>query len=353
MAVDPRDPARLYRRCPRAPVRAKHRTGSLPLHRRGKTFHKILYKDETPVRWTARLDPRDPNTLYAVLWQRGRARGRTGRGRARQRAVQIHRRRTTWRPFTRGLPTFARGTRAHRHRPGPQRSQTAVCLVDAKKGGLYRSDDAGESGGSWATRARSGVAGAISHACGWTRRTDTFTWRTPPCTARPTAGKHSRQSRARPAATIITPSGSTLTIGTLSCRRPTRARACPSTAEKPGVPGTTSRRRSSITSSPTTGSRTGYTAGSRRAAPRGSLAAAITGRSPFATGTRSASRNMAMSRPTRSTRISFTAAKPRVTTKPMEISAGRTRVDPRQAPLPADRAAAVFSARSSRAVPRR
>ena len=78
--------------------------------------------------------------------------------------------------------------------------------------------------------------------------------------------------------------------------RPGRDRS-PSTAARPGAPGTTSRPRSSTTSAPTTRSRTACAAASRRAARRASRAAATTGRSRSATGTRSASRSTATSPP--------------------------------------------------------
>ena len=81
------------------------------------------------------------------------------------------------------------------------------------------------------------------------RRTPTSSSRPArPRIARTTAAGRGRPSRARRAATTPSASGSTRCSPTSCCSPPTRARRSPSTAAARGVPGTTSRRRSSITS---------------------------------------------------------------------------------------------------------
>ena len=71
-------------------------------------------------------------------------------------------------------------------------------------------------------------------------------------------GKSWVPSRAHRAATIIRTAGSTRTTRTSFCSSAIRARSSRSTAASHGVPGTTSRPRSSITSTPTTIFRIGW-----------------------------------------------------------------------------------------------
>src|SRR5204863_120498 len=79
------------------------------------------------------------------------------------------------------------------------------------------------------------------------------------------------QTRRTP--TTITPSGSIRSIPSAASSASIRERSSRSTAGVPGVPGTTSRPASSITSSPTTASHTGFTDRSRTPARRACRAA--------------------------------------------------------------------------------
>ena len=116
---------------------------------------------------------------------------------------------------------------------------------------------------------------------------------------RPTAARRGPRSKARRAATTITPCGSTRRTRASSRSASIKARRSPSTAARPGAAGTTSRRGSSTTSSRTTAFRIASSARNRRAAAPKFRAAATTERSRFATSIRSASRNTATSRRTR------------------------------------------------------
>ena len=79
-----------------------------------------------------------------------------------------------------------------------------------------------------------GAAAAISPRSGSIRKTPTASMsRTPRAIARMTPVSRSPAFAARPAATIITPSGSTRTIRTLSCWPRIKGRSSPSTAVKP------------------------------------------------------------------------------------------------------------------------
>src|SRR5271166_239054 len=130
---------------------------------------------------------------------------------------------------------------------------------------------------------------------------------TPPPGNPPTAERLSWASKARPAATIISASGSAPTSPKSWPSPPIKARPSASTAARLGPVGTTRPPRSSTTSPPTTNFLTGSTARSRKAAPRALPAAAITAKSPIATGSPSEWKNTATSLSIPSTTICSTA----------------------------------------------
>ena len=71
----------------------------------GKTFEKVLYKDEYTSGNDVRIDPRNPNIVYATLWQQQQSfiEGQ-GFGGAGKRHLQVHRRRHDLEAADGGLP---------------------------------------------------------------------------------------------------------------------------------------------------------------------------------------------------------------------------------------------------------
>ena len=154
-------------------------------------------------------------------------------------------------------------------------------------------------------RARTTTRASRRSASSPTRATRIWsTSRRPPSIAPPTAAARSKPSPARPAATISSWSGSTLTTPTVSSPASTRAPSSASTRAHRGAAGTTSRRVSSTTWSPTTDFPTTCTPRSRTADPWPCPTAATSARSAIATGTRLAASSSAISPPTRSIRTS-------------------------------------------------
>ena len=91
----------------------------------GKTWEKVLYKDENTGAVALAFDPADAQTVYAVLWaarqgpwENGAWQG-TGSGLFKSTDGG-----TTWKPLTKGLPTAGRGAGPHRHRRVAQRSRS-------------------------------------------------------------------------------------------------------------------------------------------------------------------------------------------------------------------------------------
>jgi photosystem II stability/assembly factor-like uncharacterized protein len=67
--VDPRDPNRLFVAALGHPYGPNAERGIFRSTDGGKTFEKVLYKDEYTSANDVRIDPNDPNIVYAALWQ--------------------------------------------------------------------------------------------------------------------------------------------------------------------------------------------------------------------------------------------------------------------------------------------
>ena len=109
----------------------------------GKTWDKVLYKDENTGGIDVTFDPRNPNILYAALWQARRtpwSLSNGGPGSGLYRSVDGG---TTWKHLEeKGLPSGPYG------RIGVSvaaNSDRVYALIQSADGGLYRSDDGGET----------------------------------------------------------------------------------------------------------------------------------------------------------------------------------------------------------------
>ena len=103
--VSPRDPNRLFVAALGHPYGPNAERGIFRSTDGGKTFEKVLYKDEYTSGDDVRIDPSDPNVVYAALWQQqqgfteGGSFGGTGGG-----VFKSTDGGTTWKPLTVGLP---------------------------------------------------------------------------------------------------------------------------------------------------------------------------------------------------------------------------------------------------------
>jgi photosystem II stability/assembly factor-like uncharacterized protein len=109
----------------------------------GKTWDKVLYKDENTGAIDVAFDPQNSNILYASLWETRRtpwslASGGPGSGLYRSTDAG-----TTWKKLEEhGLP---KGPYGRIGLAVAANSDRVYAIVEAKEGGLYRSDDGGES----------------------------------------------------------------------------------------------------------------------------------------------------------------------------------------------------------------
>ena len=145
--VDPRNPNRLFVAVLGHPYGPNSERGVFRSSDGGETWQKVLYKDDRTGAVDLAFDPRNPQTVYAVLWQAQQAPWENGAfSGANSGLFKSTDGGTTWAPLTGGLPTFAQGGLG---RIGIAIADTdpnrMYALVEARgdAGGVYRSEDAG------------------------------------------------------------------------------------------------------------------------------------------------------------------------------------------------------------------
>ncbi len=146
--VDPKNPDRLFVAVLGHPYGPNEERGIFRSLDGGKTFQKVLYKDENTGGIDLVFDPSSARTVYAVLWEARQGPWEngvfTGPGSGVFKSTDGG---DHWRPIDKGLPTFAEdglgriGITIAQSNP-----KRLFATVEAdRKGGLYRSDDGGES----------------------------------------------------------------------------------------------------------------------------------------------------------------------------------------------------------------
>ena len=146
--VDPRDPNRLFVAVLGHPYGPNEERGVFRSTDGGQTFQKVLFKDVNTGAIALSFDPVNSQVLYADLWSARLAPWENGAwrgpGSGLFKSVDGG---STWKPLTKGLPTFEQGLGRIGFCIAPSNPNLIYALVDAQPefGGLYRSEDAGES----------------------------------------------------------------------------------------------------------------------------------------------------------------------------------------------------------------
>lgn len=145
--VDPGDPNRLFVAVLGHPYGPNEERGIFRSTDGGTTFHKVLFRDEDTGGVDLAFDPKNPDGVYAVLWQARQAPWEngafTGPGSGLFKSTDGG---NTWRPLTKGLPTFADGLGRIGITVAPSQPSRLYATVGVRgEGRVYRSDDAGES----------------------------------------------------------------------------------------------------------------------------------------------------------------------------------------------------------------
>ncbi len=153
IVVDPKNANRLFVAVLGHPYGPNTERGIYRSTNGGTSFERVLYKDDNTGGIDIALDPVDANTVYAVMWETRQGPWEngvwTGPGSGLFKSTDGG---TTWRPLTQGLPGFAEGLGRIGVTVAPSDPRRLYAAVDAgRNGGIFRSDDAGET---W-TRANS------------------------------------------------------------------------------------------------------------------------------------------------------------------------------------------------------
>src|SRR6267378_7784034 len=113
----------------------------------GQTWQKILYKDENTGAIALAFDPTNSKIIYTDLWSARQGPWENGAfqgpGSGLYKSFDGG---TNWRQLTKGLPTFEQGLGRIGITIAPSDPNRLYATVDSPRlGGIYRSDDAGES----------------------------------------------------------------------------------------------------------------------------------------------------------------------------------------------------------------
>lgn len=113
----------------------------------GQTWEKVLYKDENTGAIQVVFDPKNPNIIYADLWAARQGPWENGAWQGPESGLyKSTDGGSTWKKLTKGLPTFEQGLGRIGFCVAPSNPNRLYATVDATiNGGIYRSDDAGES----------------------------------------------------------------------------------------------------------------------------------------------------------------------------------------------------------------
>ncbi|HZS62809.1 MAG TPA: glycosyl hydrolase [Gemmatimonadaceae bacterium] len=111
----------------------------------GKTWNKILFRNDSTGICEVVIDANDSRTIYAAFWQAGRKPWQLVSGGAGSGIFKSTDAGATWTEITRnsGLPTGIIGNIGLA--VSPANSQRVWALVEADSGGVYRSDDGGQT----------------------------------------------------------------------------------------------------------------------------------------------------------------------------------------------------------------
>ena len=144
IAVDPRDPNRILVAVAGHPYGPNEERGIFRSTDGGKTFEKVLYKDENVGGADVMIDPKNPDTAYAALWEarqgpwENAAWNGTGGG-----VFKSTDNGKTWRQLTGGLPEGIIQTNLAIAPSSPNRVFASIALSTGLV--IYRSDDGGEN----------------------------------------------------------------------------------------------------------------------------------------------------------------------------------------------------------------
>ena len=147
LAIDPKNENRVFAAALGHPYGPNEERGIYRSVDGGKTWEKVLYKDENTGATQVAIDPNNSNIVYADLWAGRQGPWENGRWEGKESGLfKSTDGGSTWKKLTNGLPTTEQGLGRIGFCIAPSNSNRLYATVDAGKlGGIYRSDDAGET----------------------------------------------------------------------------------------------------------------------------------------------------------------------------------------------------------------
>lgn len=147
LAIDPTNENRVFVAALGHPYGPNKERGVYRTLDGGKTWEQVLYKDENTGAVQVAIDPVNPNIVYANLWAGRLGPWENGIWNGPESGLfKSTDGGTTWVKLTNGLPTPQQGLGRIGFCIAPSNTSRLYATVDAgEKGGIYRSDDAGQS----------------------------------------------------------------------------------------------------------------------------------------------------------------------------------------------------------------
>lgn len=147
LAIDPKNENRLFVAALGHPYGANSTRGIYRTTDGGKTWDHVFYIDANTGAIQVTLDPNNSDIIYADLWAARLGPWENGMWNGKESGLyKSTDGGNTWKKLTNGLPTAEQGLGRIGFCIAPSNSKRLYATVDAGKyGGIYRSDDAGES----------------------------------------------------------------------------------------------------------------------------------------------------------------------------------------------------------------
>jgi photosystem II stability/assembly factor-like uncharacterized protein len=147
LAIDPNNENRVFVAALGHPYGPNEERGVYRTIDGGKTWERVLYKDENTGAIQVTIDPNNSNILFADLWAGRQGPWENGAWNGKESGLfKSIDGGNTWKKITNGLPTTEQGLGRIGFCIAPSDSKRMYATVDAgREGGIYRSDDAGES----------------------------------------------------------------------------------------------------------------------------------------------------------------------------------------------------------------
>jgi photosystem II stability/assembly factor-like uncharacterized protein len=147
LAIDPTDENKIFVAALGHPYGPNEDRGVYRTTDGGKTWEKVLYKDENTGAIQVTIDPNNHNIIYADLWAGRQGPWENGAWNGKESGLfKSTDGGNNWKKLTNGLPTTAEGLARIGFCIAPSNSSRLYATVEsATNGGIYRSDDAGEN----------------------------------------------------------------------------------------------------------------------------------------------------------------------------------------------------------------